>query len=165
MTLDDGLVRVEVMMETHRFEILCLTMLCLAPAAVTAEPYVAEPFEDTVVLTGLESPTAVRFAADGRVFVAEKSGVIKLFDSLDDFNRRCIWTLFAGAGGVPDPASVTTLVAEAGGPVDLTIGPGGDLFYVGFLDGAVHRLGLATDYVFADGFETGDLSAWSAAVP
>ena len=41
-------------------------------------------FRDTAVFTGLTQPTAVRFASDGRVFVAEKSGLIKVFDSLTD---------------------------------------------------------------------------------
>jgi glucose/arabinose dehydrogenase/PKD repeat protein len=36
------------------------------------------------VFSGLTQPTAVRFAPDGRVFVAEKSGLIKVFDSLTD---------------------------------------------------------------------------------
>ena len=35
------------------------------------------------MFSGLTNPTAVRFASDGRVFVAEKRGVIKVFDSLD----------------------------------------------------------------------------------
>jgi hypothetical protein len=39
-------------------------------------------FEESVVLNGLRQPTAVRFASDGRVFVDEKSGIIKVFDSL-----------------------------------------------------------------------------------
>ncbi len=43
-------------------------------------------FQDTVVLDGLAQPTVVRFAPDGRVFVAEKSGIIKVFDGLDDSN-------------------------------------------------------------------------------
>ena len=41
-------------------------------------------FQERVVFSGLTNPTAVRFAADGRVFVAEKRGVIKVFDSLTD---------------------------------------------------------------------------------
>src|SRR5215210_4138886 len=41
-------------------------------------------FQETVVFSGLVSPTVVRFAPDGRVFVAEKRGVIKVFDSLTD---------------------------------------------------------------------------------
>ena len=34
------------------------------------------------VLTGLTQPTAVEFASDGRVFVAEKSGIIRVFSSI-----------------------------------------------------------------------------------
>ena len=41
-------------------------------------------FQETVVFSGLDAPTEVRFSPDGRVFVAEKSGVIKVFDGLDD---------------------------------------------------------------------------------
>jgi len=36
------------------------------------------------VLSGLTNPTVVRFAPDGRVFVGEKRGVIKVFDTLTD---------------------------------------------------------------------------------
>ncbi|HET9324479.1 MAG TPA: PKD domain-containing protein [Gaiellaceae bacterium] len=41
-------------------------------------------FQETTVFTGLTKPTAFEFASDGRVFVAEKSGRIKVFDSLSD---------------------------------------------------------------------------------
>jgi glucose/arabinose dehydrogenase len=41
-------------------------------------------FSDTVAIAGLNQPTTVAFAGDGRVFVAEKSGLIKVFDSLAD---------------------------------------------------------------------------------
>ena len=41
-------------------------------------------FQETVAISGLDNPTTLRFASDGRVFVAEKSGVIKVFDGLDD---------------------------------------------------------------------------------
>ena len=41
-------------------------------------------FSDVVAISGLVEPTTVAFAADGRVFVAEKSGLIKVFDSLAD---------------------------------------------------------------------------------
>ncbi len=39
-------------------------------------------FTDTIVISGLASPTAVRFSPDGRVFVAEKSGRIRVYPSL-----------------------------------------------------------------------------------
>ena len=45
-------------------------------------------FQESVVFSGLTNPTAVRFASDGRVFVAEKSGLVKVFDSLNATARR-----------------------------------------------------------------------------
>ena len=44
----------------------------------------AAGFQESIVLSGLKKPTNVRFASDGRIFVAEKSGIIKVFRSLDD---------------------------------------------------------------------------------
>ncbi len=41
-------------------------------------------FHDEPVLEGLEEPTTFRFAPDGRVFVAEKSGKILVYDNVDD---------------------------------------------------------------------------------
>ena len=54
-----------------------------APAATEAAALLSG-FQDEIVFSGLTQPTAVRFASDGRVFVAEKSGVIKVFDNLSD---------------------------------------------------------------------------------
>ena len=39
-------------------------------------------FQESVVFGGLVEPTSIQFAPDGRVFVAEKSGLIKVFNSL-----------------------------------------------------------------------------------
>jgi glucose/arabinose dehydrogenase len=47
-------------------------------------------FQETTAFTGLDQPTVVRFAADGHVFVAEKRGVIKEFDSLSDTTPQAI---------------------------------------------------------------------------
>ncbi len=41
-------------------------------------------FNDYVVFDGLTRPTSVEFSSDGRVFVTEKSGVLKVFDGVDD---------------------------------------------------------------------------------
>ena len=63
--------------------VLALLVVALAPAAARA---VAVPagFQESVVWSGLTYPTNIEFAPDGRVFVAEKSGVIKVFDSPTD---------------------------------------------------------------------------------
>jgi glucose/arabinose dehydrogenase len=61
---------------------LAALTLSTAPAASAAT--LPAGFQESVVFGGLTNPTAVRFASDGRVFVAEKSGLIKVFDSLTD---------------------------------------------------------------------------------
>ena len=53
-------------------------------AAEVAAASVPSGFRDNVVFAGLTNPTSVRFASDGRIFVAEKSGLVKVFDSLTD---------------------------------------------------------------------------------
>src|SRR5262245_31758733 len=67
--------------------LLTLTLLALAlPLARTtaAAPTPQPNFQVTPVFTGLKNPTDFAFADDGRVFVAEKAGLVKVFDSLDD---------------------------------------------------------------------------------
>ena len=56
-----------------------------AAAPRTAHAATLPPgFSDNVVFSGLTNPASIRFASDGRVFVAEKGGVVKIFDSLSD---------------------------------------------------------------------------------
>jgi glucose/arabinose dehydrogenase len=67
-----------------------LAIVLLLPLAVfvgsTARAATGLPsgFQEKAVFTGLNHPTNVEFSPDGRVFVAEKSGIIKVFDSLTD---------------------------------------------------------------------------------
>jgi glucose/arabinose dehydrogenase len=64
-----------------------ITLLAGLMVLSAAEQAAALPpgFHATPVLTGLSQPTSVRFApAGGPVFVAEKRGVVKAFDSLAD---------------------------------------------------------------------------------
>jgi glucose/arabinose dehydrogenase len=56
----------------------------VAGSSARAAATVPNGFSDTVAISGLTLPTDVAFAPDGRVFVAEKSGVIKIYDSLAD---------------------------------------------------------------------------------
>jgi glucose/arabinose dehydrogenase len=52
-----------------------------SPAAVAAVP---AGFSDNLVFGGLNLPTAIAFAPGGKVFVGEKSGIVKVFDSTSD---------------------------------------------------------------------------------
>jgi YD repeat-containing protein len=55
-----------------------------------------------------------------------------------DYSRRCIWVMFPGTNGVPDPATRIGFRNNAF-PVDLQAGPNGDMFYVDIAAGEVRR--------------------------
>ncbi len=60
-----------------------LTALLTVPRVAAGTPALPG-FEEDLVFSGLANPTALAFAPDGRIFVAEKRGTIKVFDSLTD---------------------------------------------------------------------------------
>src|ERR671920_2518430 len=65
--------------------ILAVTLVALlCPLKANAVATLPSGFQQGVVISGLSEPTNVEFSKDGRVFVAEKSGLIKVFDSLSD---------------------------------------------------------------------------------
>jgi len=57
-----------------------------------------------------------------------------------DHARNCIWAMHRGTNGLPDPAQIETFVAGAANPVDLETGSNGDLFYVDYDGGTIHRV-------------------------
>src|SRR3954452_285069 len=64
-------------------------LLVLTTAAGTSSPSPAAAavppgFTEVTAWSGLINPTAIRFAPDGRVFVAEKRGTIQMYDSVAD---------------------------------------------------------------------------------
>jgi glucose/arabinose dehydrogenase len=56
----------------------------LSPIRANAVATLPSGFQESVVFSGLTQPTNVEFAKDGRVFVAEKRGLIKVYDNLSD---------------------------------------------------------------------------------
>ena len=63
------------------------SLIAAGLSALTAESAAATVpagFTDTAAITGLTAPLTASFAADGRVFIGEKSGLIKTYDSLAD---------------------------------------------------------------------------------
>jgi glucose/arabinose dehydrogenase len=60
-----------------------------------------------------------------------------------DKQRRCIWAMERNGSALPDPSHIKTFASDATNPVDLRIGPGGDLYYVDYDRGAVHRIHYA----------------------
>lgn len=71
--------------------LLTSLLTALVPATPASAAFLPTGFTDVPVLTGLTEPTNFRFAPDGRIFVAEKSGLIKVFQNLNDTNP----TIFA----------------------------------------------------------------------
>jgi glucose/arabinose dehydrogenase len=65
-------------------------LVALAFSASAGAVTLPSGFSEKTVFTGLTQPTAVRFSSDGRVFVAEKRGVIKEFESLIDTTPRVV---------------------------------------------------------------------------
>jgi len=110
-----------------------------SPGAAT-QPFYTYSHSEQVVPgescpTGGSSPSGVAFYGTGS-YPDEYDG--GLFFS--DFSRNCIWFLREGTNGEPDPSAIKTFVAGAGGPVNLQIGPEGDLFYVDLIGGKIHRI-------------------------
>ena len=62
-----------------------------------------------------------------------------------DYSRKCMWIMFPDGSGNPNPASTAAFAASAQGPVDLRIGPDGNLYYVDFDGGRIMQVkyGLA----------------------
>jgi glucose/arabinose dehydrogenase len=87
--------------------------------------------------SGGSSITGLAFYPDGGgSYPAAYNGAL----FFTDFARSCIWTMFKGANGLPDPAQIHTFAAGAAGPVYLTIGPGNDLYYADLIGGTVRRI-------------------------
>ena len=61
--------------------VACLLVLFTPGAQAVKLP---AGFEQTTVISGLTRPQDVEIAPNGRVFVAEKTGIIKTWSSLDD---------------------------------------------------------------------------------
>src|SRR4051794_18296623 len=121
-----------------------LTM-CTDLYADTLNPAIAPMYaydHSSAVVTNDGCLTANGSAITGLAFYGGGTYPSKYTNALffADHSRNCIWAMLAGTNGVPDPTTRELLVGAAGNPVDLQIGPAGDLFYVDLEGGAVHRL-------------------------
>ena len=127
-----------------------------ASASAHAAPYYTYNHGDQVVTgetcpTGGSSISGLAFYQGGP-YPAAYDGA--LFFS--DYSRDCIWVMFPGANGLPNPSNRATFVADAANPVELTIGPGGDLFYVDFDGGTIRRIRFGTGNQAPTARRTGD---------
>ena len=61
-----------------------ILLALLSPLKINAAATVPSGFQESSIFSGLTAPTNVEFSNDGRVFVAEQSGLVKVFDGLSD---------------------------------------------------------------------------------
>jgi len=57
---------------------IAVAILAALPAGASAVPSIPAGLQARTVASGLQAPTAVAFAPDGRVFIAEKQGTVKV---------------------------------------------------------------------------------------
>jgi uncharacterized repeat protein (TIGR01451 family) len=86
--------------------------------------------------TGSSSIAGLAFYPVGGPFPDNYDGAL----FFADYSRDCIWVMFAGAGGLPDPSTRATFLAPAANPVDLQVGPDGALYYPDFDGGTIRRI-------------------------
>jgi glucose/arabinose dehydrogenase len=119
---------------------LCENLYAAGSGAVVA-PYFRYHHNELVVPNevcpkGGSSVAGTSFAfSSGGSYPAEYQGAL----FFADYTRRCIWSMPLGSNGLPDPSKRRTFVGGAAQPVDLEVGPGGDLFYVD-LGGTIRRI-------------------------
>jgi glucose/arabinose dehydrogenase len=64
--------------------VLAAILLALLPPTEADAVSTPSGFQESTVFSSLSNPTALQFSKNGRIFVAEKSGLIKVFDNLSD---------------------------------------------------------------------------------
>ncbi|MGH3433910.1 MAG: PQQ-dependent sugar dehydrogenase, partial [Thermocrispum sp.] len=159
---------------------LLLAGLFAVPQATTAVAAVPDGFTDELVIGGLDTPTAVVFAPDGRVFVAEKSGLIKTFDSVDDTSATTAADLrsrvheywdrgllgLAVPPDYPDNASLYAVYSHDSKPWgDGCPNPPGGTAEGCVIDGELVRLAIDPDTGEADGGPQVLLDGWCQQFP
>jgi uncharacterized repeat protein (TIGR01451 family) len=119
--------------------------ICPAQAQTTA-PVLTYNHSASVV-PGDGCPTGSSAVA-GMAFYQGTSNYPPSFNNaffFSDYTRKCMWVMFPDGSGNPNPASTAAFANSTGGPVNLQIGPDGNLYYVDYDTGSVIRVkyGLA----------------------
>ncbi|MDA0171931.1 PQQ-dependent sugar dehydrogenase [Solirubrobacter taibaiensis] len=117
----------------------CETLYSQGAGAVTA-PYFAYHHNEKVVTN--EACPSGGSSISGLHFYTGTSFPAKYRDALffSDFSRKCIWVAYKGADGLPDMSTRETFASAADGPVWLTQGPDGALYYADLEKGNVRRI-------------------------
>ena len=119
---------------------LCETLYAQGTGAVTA-PYFTYNHNALVVPnescpTGSSSVAGIAFGPTNSNYPSEYHGAL----FFADYSRDCIWAMLPDLDGNPAPGQTRTFAAGAANPVELQIGPNGDLFYPDFDGGTIRRI-------------------------
>jgi len=99
-----------------------------------------------LISTETNCPTANGSSISGMAFYTGTSYPAAYQGALffGDHTRSCIWAILPGTNGDPDPSNIKVIVNGGAQPVDIETGPNGDLFYVKYDAGELHRLTYGT---------------------
>jgi len=87
-------------------------------------------------LTGSSAIAGMAFYAGASNYPANYNNA--LFFS--DYSRACMWVMFPDGNGDPDPNTRVAFASNAAGPVDLQIGPDGNVYYADFDGGRIIKV-------------------------
>jgi glucose/arabinose dehydrogenase len=108
---------------------LCNNLYAQGASAVTAPRFEWDHQVETIpgdgCSTGASAITGLAFYPGGPFPDAYDGALL-----FTDLVRECLYVMFPGAGGEPDPASTLLFANGLLGVTDLEVGPSGDLFYV-----------------------------------
>jgi PKD repeat protein len=120
---------------------LCQGLYAAGSSAVAA-PYYAYQ-HGVPVVSGETCPTGNGSSITGIAFASAATTYPAPYNTalfFADHSRNCIWAMLQGTNGLPDPANRVTLDAGAANPVDLQVGPDGNLYYADLDGGTIRRI-------------------------
>ena len=120
---------------------LCQGLYAAGSSAVAA-PYYAYQ-HGVPVVSGETCPTGTGSSITGIAFASAATAYPAPYNTalfFADHSRDCIWAMLEGTNGLPDPANRVTFDAGAANPVDLELGPDGNLYYVDLDGGTIRRI-------------------------
>ena len=120
---------------------LCQGLYAAGTGAVAAPYYTYS--HSAQVVTGETCPTANGSSISGIAFATSATTYPAPYNTalfFADHSRNCIWAMLQGSNGLPDPSNRRTFEAAALNPVDLQVGPDGNLYYVDFDGGTIRQI-------------------------
>jgi PKD repeat protein len=125
---------------------LCQGLYAAGTGAVAAPYYTYS--HSAQVVAGETCPTANGSSISGIAFATSATTYPAPYNTalfFADHSRNCIWAMLQGSNGLPDASNRRTFEAAALNPVDLQIGPDGNLYYVDFDGGTIRQITWTVD--------------------